>query len=380
MELLLWRWSTAVQVTSALIIAGFFLVLGRATRRNELRPWIRAWGANVGALAVTLAFWLLQPTAAWFFALRAGYFFAKTAFVALLLVGVANFARGWARGVRERPLLLGIAIVAVVEGAFLDSIDRIGVAQSAMTGLLFGGAALILLRGRRGGVAWLGTGFAARAALALAETAAYAMRMLTPPQSLPPSTSVFLAAHSSFDTGAEWLIALGCVLALYHRIGEELMQTNGELLAAQEVLRQLAERDPLTGLANRRLLPTIFNEVQSTGATILFFDLDDFKTINDQRGHLAGDECLRTFARALRETFRAEDSLVRYAGDEFVVVAPGGLPSVDSTLDALRARLRVAVPPIAFSAGVASLAPGGDGEVALHAADAAMYAQKGARR
>ena len=92
-----------------------------------------------------------------------------------------------------------------------------------------------------------------------------------------------------------------------------------ELVVAQENLRRLADRDPLTGTINRRALRDIFNDVQATGAMLLFFDLDGFKKINDVHGHAAGDDCLKLFANALRESFRPDDHVVRYGGDEFLV-------------------------------------------------------------
>jgi diguanylate cyclase (GGDEF)-like protein len=116
------------------------------------------------------------------------------------------------------------------------------------------------------------------------------------------------------------------------------------------------------------------------GATLLFFDLDGFKEINDRHGHAAGDETLRRFASALRESFRPSDTLVRYAGDEFVVVASGlDAASAAQRVASLRDRLRhpgAGEPPVSFSVGTAELAPGGHPESALRGADEAMYAAK----
>ena len=88
MELMLWRWSTAVQVTSLLMIAVFFTVLGRSIRTAALRWWVRAWQANFAALAITLFFWFFQPPE-WMLRFVVGplYMSLKMAFVVLLIQG-----------------------------------------------------------------------------------------------------------------------------------------------------------------------------------------------------------------------------------------------------------------------------------------------------
>jgi len=151
-------------------------------------------------------------------------------------------------------------------------------------------------------------------------------------------------------------------------------------VAAQGVLQELVDRDPLTGLLNRRALPAVLRKAFDTGATIIFFDLNDFKVINDAYGHQAGDEALRVFARALQGSFRPEDHVIRHSGDEFVVVAPGVEPkNILDRLDQVRERLRFergSGPLIAFSAGHAYLAVNGQPDEALRAADEAMYREK----
>jgi len=170
------------------------------------------------------------------------------------------------------------------------------------------------------------------------------------------------------------------VIALSERVQRDLRQANEGLLAAQEDLRRLADRDPLTALANRRHLPEALRAVQPEGAQLLFFDLDGFKHINDRYGHLTGDECLKRFAAGLRESFRPGDTLIRYAGDEFLVVAAGlDEAAAHARVAALRERLQwggASAPAIRFSVGVAALAPGGVPEDAVRAADESMYAAK----
>jgi diguanylate cyclase (GGDEF)-like protein len=372
MELLLWRWSTTAQIASSLTIAIFFLVLARSVKRVELRPWLLAWLANLGALAVTVIFWYANPqTELAFGFIRFGYMLSKTTFVVLLAFG--------GRAMNRRAMfaiVVGCAAGAVV----IPTIDWLGFVMSVIIAVALGAGAVLLVVERRPAFGWLAAGFSVRAILAISEAVAHGTRIFPSPWRDAKPIGLFLAAYSSFDTGAEWIIALGCVLILYRTIQQELVQSNADLVAAQGVLQELVDRDPLTGLLNRRALPAVLRRAFDTGATIIFFDLNDFKVINDGYGHQAGDEALKVFARALQTSFRPDDAIIRHSGDEFVVVAPGVEPeSVLPRLDQVRERLRFergSGPLIAFCAGHAYLAAGGQPDDALRAADAAMYREK----
>lgn len=99
-----------------------------------------------------------------------------------------------------------------------------------------------------------------------------------------------------------------------------------DLKAVKEVLKMLATRDPLTGLANRRLvedqLPMMLenNRVDNKAMGIVYFDLDGFKPVNDQLGHEAGDVLLKHVAHQLKKISKPEDVVARVGGDEFVVI------------------------------------------------------------
>ena len=364
MNILLWRWSTAVQLTSAFMIAVFFVALSRSVRRPEVIWWRRAWLANLAALLAALLFSYFEPKSLLLIAVRTAYLGAKITFVFLIIEGSG------AIHLSSRQRATAIGIFAAIGGIFLNSITSLGLVQHSALSILFIAAAIALLRARR--AAWFTAGLLVRSAVAIAEASAYAIVAFGASSPLHDRAETFLAASSSFDTGTEWFLALGCVLVISERIQSELRASNNGLLEAQEELRELADRDPLTGLANRRALPLIFRGVQLAGATFLFFDLDGFKEINDLHGHGAGDEILRQFSAALQAIFRPDDAIVRYGGDEFVVIAGGLDAQTDRRLETLRQR----IPAIAFSVGSSVLKPGGKPEESLRNADEAMYGSK----
>jgi diguanylate cyclase (GGDEF)-like protein/PAS domain S-box-containing protein len=151
-----------------------------------------------------------------------------------------------------------------------------------------------------------------------------------------------------------------------------------------------ALRDPLSGLANRRALHDRLSELpDDEPVAVLFFDLNDFKTVNDTRGHALGDRLLVEVGRRISSCVRAGDLVARYGGDEFVVLGPG-LSAEDA--EQLRGRIveAVAAPLPDDLAGVrvstsAGLAHDGAGSAAtaaalLELADHRMLTAKPSRR
>lgn len=153
---------------------------------------------------------------------------------------------------------------------------------------------------------------------------------------------------------------------------------------------QLATMDPLTGLANRRGFDTIAMHTLALcdrvecPATLLLFDLDRLKEINDAQGHAAGDRMLRDFADQLLVSFRNSDVVARLGGDEFcVLLSSTEEEAARVPLRQLDRRLRGedGRPRIPYSVGVAPYDPAKhqSASMLLDDADGRMYAQKRAR-
>jgi len=175
------------------------------------------------------------------------------------------------------------------------------------------------------------------------------------------------------------------------RLEEVITTRTRGLEAANQQLRHLATHDSLTGLPNRVLLDDRLQQAMAhadrdmRSFALLVCDLDRFKLINDSLGHRAGDELLQEVARRLLTVVRAADTVARFGGDEFVLIATSIGDAEDAevlaarVMDVLQAPVRIAAIDIhtSPSIGIAMYPDDGASMQALLAhADAAMYSAK----
>lgn len=194
---------------------------------------------------------------------------------------------------------------------------------------------------------------------------------------------------------AEGILLAGAWFAVTMTVA--LSQRIGGLRRQRDRLRALAERDPLTGLPNRRalaeVLPRRIDEARAQGRplSVVFADLDRFKAINDRYGHAVGDEVLVEAARRLGEHLRGGEMAARHGGEEFVLLLPGAdaeralaaAERIRAAMSEAPVETRAGPLPVTASFGVATLRSAdvdarGDGLLAR--ADAAMYRAKQAGR
>jgi diguanylate cyclase (GGDEF)-like protein len=172
-----------------------------------------------------------------------------------------------------------------------------------------------------------------------------------------------------------------------------ILYNRRELAQAEQVSRELASHDPLTGLPNRRAFAdaverTLKDAGPEVGSpmSIAMIDLDNFKRVNDMFGHATGDVVLREAARRLQKLVRASDVVARVGGDEFTCVLFGADETAGAETAARIVHAVVNTPHRylhpSVSIGVAAAEPGTPLDPCLRAADAALYRAKhtGGRR
>ncbi|MCB1033288.1 MAG: GGDEF domain-containing protein [Acidobacteria bacterium] len=376
-------WSLGVQLGTVLLIAIFFAILARSVRLEEVRLWTAAWFME--ATALTASFFVVADLVnpddghpGWLRPLFLSiYCIGKTLFAIIFVHGTrSHFQPGALWNTNYRWIAAAAVVWGFAVGFWAPVPPAVLPVQWLVTGslLLLGG--FWALRGMEGRARWLGWVLLGEGLLFLSYIVPFLLPVL---EGKDPLSGLFLFS-SLIDSGAELLLALATLVALESSQSRHLQRLNDDLYAAFERLGQLVDYDPLTGLINRRGLRRALEAARSKGGAVMFLDIDGFKAINDRHGHAAGDACLVRAAQLLTRHFRPEDSLIRWGGDELLVIAPElSAEAAEQRMQRVREALREGgadTPQFTVSVGIARLEPGGEPNQALKAADEAMYADK----
>ena len=204
-------------------------------------------------------------------------------------------------------------------------------------------------------------------------------------RALPADKAGFLGLSEADLTPA----VRGAVQTLLTEI-DDLRGEVSRLKAKLSEVEGLADRDALTPLLNRRAFMRELARIQTfsrrynSPASLVYFDLDDFKSVNDRFGHAAGDAVLKAVAERLTGLVRESDIVARMGGDEFaVILVQAGHRTAEAKAEAL-ARTLEAAPiqfgdwsaPLHISFGVREIPIEGDPEAIVAEADAAMFLRK----
>lgn len=303
-----------------------FFVLRRSFPKNiqGLEHW--AWGC------------LIMVAAAFLFALRGSIHVFFSSFTANMLVvgGImlmyASLLRFENRPIPKKSLLIVLGVLGLLliwPTLFSDDYRARIILVGAVNAVLFSACGVIILRARNKGFAEIFTltafFFTASVSLARCVTAVRQTGVLDPGTDISPLQYVYLATFS-FSILA---LSLGFLLMVNRRLQLEL--------------EHAAAHDSLTGLFRRE---AFFEALEKEMArshrygqplSILMIDLDDFKAINDQHGHLEGDRVIADFSRKAQLGLRTNDVMGRYGGEEFIIVLPN---TVQSGAFAIAERIR----------------------------------------
>jgi diguanylate cyclase (GGDEF)-like protein len=377
--------SLIVQCAATLFLFLVFLILFRYSRQPYFAYWTAGWAAlSVGLLALLVYFLGIERGHSWL--LLAVY--EVSVGVTALLALFARFAFRHGRRVDGRSWLLLLPVCAFLAASALGS-PQVH-ALSTLPRHLFLAISLwasgflfwqLARHERRAGAGFLAVAFACWGL----QQAHYATAFL-----LLHGRAPYLEWVSFADTAIVIFVALGMIHFALEEERARLLDSRRKLEISEQLLKDLAMRDPLTGLFNRRHFDQVAPQIEAQARrmdfsiTVFVVDLNHFKETNDRDGHLRGDQLLRAFAEFLGRETRAADLCFRWGGDEFLLLMMDlSLDHAEAKGEELRERWdavrRELATEVSLAVGWALLEEDGL-DAAIRRADRRMYGDKRAGR
>lgn len=392
------RIGVAMQFAATVLLVLLFLLLRSQAQR---RDYFVYWGWGWGLLALGLAALFVQ----FFFLngplrisggygsverlLSGVYQFCKLGFLVAVLAGTLEYTHG-IRTPRVFRVGLAAAFVYALVSMQDDSLARTMLWQIPLTAGTYFACAFALLGlapSRRSlGSRMTGLFFAAFGVVWLSYTLVFRPGLVTPLVDIGPFLQQAAYYNAYIDLLFQMLVAFGMILILLEDAKRETESAHAELAVAHQELKAESLRDSLTRALNRRAFVegAGLEAARSGFGTVIVFDLDNLKDVNDAHGHRAGDALLRYFVEVLRPEMRPSDKLFRFGGDEFLLVMPrarreealerfrdllAGIPPMTWEEDGSSIPLRVSMGASAFQGGE-------ELDAAVAKADRAMYDEK----
>ena len=364
----------------ALIAAAMLSVLYLYRGRRFIVYWITAWGLIAAALSLMPYIGTAQPGGGAVLGLVLLFIVWSAA---LMLVAVRAFPAKplrWEARVRGAIASAAWFLTApLVVAPFVVIASAVG-ASFALLAWAAAGYLSIGRRGRYAGAYLIGICLAIVCAVDLGASILVLRALGSPPM---------LNALAAVNVVTGMFIGLGMHLLVFEDMTDELRRTNRDLEMAHDEVKRLAITDPLTGCHNRRFFDEIERrEMQrhrryGSPLSVVFVDINEFKKLNDTHGHDRGDEFLRLVGAVLRREVRESDYVIRWGGDEFLLVLACGHAEAQSKAAELkeamdRERIAAMLPhPVGLSVGIAAVSRDAESlRDAIREADRRMYRDK----
>jgi diguanylate cyclase (GGDEF)-like protein len=377
-----------VQATGALLMTSLCIALWRTMNRRPLALWSFGWATlslSLGGLWVAFYFDTFRQTG------QVVYLFGEYVFGYLVIAGCRNYATGESPSRRDAWLLVPLLALCLALARFAGgNVNVFFAVHTLIYPYLFFSALRELRRVTPNRHTAVGLRVMKLTLLLITiDYLHYAPFFAASSYQGLSVIDAYLAYAPLYDLIFQVTLMFGMVMLVTGQVQHELQAAIADLKRARDRLETTARLDPLTGALNRRAFEAVVQDRRrrpGAGArgVVLVADLDDLKAINDRLGHAAGDAALRILTDALRSCTREGDLLIRWGGDEFVVLLDRETEAgAQARFAALNEKLRDLKLPgseeaidLRVSQGMATFDDPASLERAMARADQAMYARK----